>query len=139
MIVATRAIVLTGTYGPKSDDPNIKLPKAAAEVANMDEMIQEVQTEIENGADLIKVYADYRLVKNGDAVPTFSQEMLNAAVKTAADSGRQVVAHATTPEGMRRAIKAGVITIEHGDKGTEEIFKLMKEKGVALCPTISRR
>lgn len=137
MIVATRAIVLTGTYGPKSDDPEVKLPQAAAEVANMDEMIKEVKTEIANGADLIKVYADYRLTKNGEAQPTFSQEMLEAAVKTAKDSSRPVVAHATTPEGMRRAIMAGVSTIEHGDKGTEEIFKLMKDKGVTLCPTLA--
>lgn len=136
MIVATRAIVLTGTYGPKSDDPSVKLPQAA-EVATVDEMIKEVQTEIANGADLIKLYADYRLTKNGDAQPTFSQEMLDVAVKTARDSNRFVVAHASTPEGMRRAIMAGVSTIEHGDKGTEEIFKLMKAKGVALCPTLA--
>lgn len=137
MIIATRAIVLTGTYGPKSEDPKIKFPQAAAEVATADEMIKEVRTEIGNGADLVKVYADYRLVKDGNAVPTFSQELLEAAVKTAADSGKQVVAHATTPEGMRRAIMTGVRTIEHGDRGTEEVFKLMKEKGVALCPTLA--
>ena len=138
MIVATRAIVLKGTYGPKSDNPNVILPQGAAEVSNVKEMIKEVKTEIRKyGADLIKVYADYRLTKNGDAVPTFSQEMLNAAVKEANKKGMDVVAHATTPEGMRRAITAGVKTIEHGDKGTEEVFKLMKEKGVALCPTLA--
>lgn len=137
MIVATRAIVLTGTYGPKSDDPAVKLPQAAAEVATVDEMIKEVKTEIANGADLIKVYADYRLTKNGEAQPTFSQEMLEAAVRTAKDSSRPVVAHATTPEGIRRAVMAGISTIEHGDNGTEEIFRLMKEKGVALCPTLA--
>lgn len=137
MIVATRAIVLTGSYGPKSDDPKVKLPQGAAEVATTDEVIKEVQTEIANGADLIKVYADYRLVKGGPAVPTLSQEMLNTAVKTAGDSGRFVVAHSSTPEGMRRAIMAGVRTIEHGDNGTADIFKLMKEKNVALCPTLA--
>ncbi|HEV7780304.1 MAG TPA: amidohydrolase family protein [Chitinophagaceae bacterium] len=137
MIVATKAIVLKGSYGPKSDDPAIILPQGAAEVNNVKEMISEVRTEIRYGADLIKVYADYRLKKNGDAEPTFSQEMLNTAVKTAKAKGRPVVAHATTPEGMRRAVMAGVSTIEHGDKGTEEVFKLMKEKGVALCPTLA--
>lgn len=136
MIVATRAIVLKGSYGPKSEDPNIILPQGAAEVSNVEEMIKEVRTQIANGADLIKVYADYRPKKDADAIPTFSQEMLDAAVRTTADSGRYVVAHATTPEGMRRAIMAGVRTIEHGDKGTEEVFKLMKEKNVALCPTL---
>lgn len=137
MIVATRAIVFTGTYGPKSDDPNIKLPQGAAEAATVEEMKKEVKEEISRGADLIKVYADYRLTKGGDAQPTFPQDMLDAAVNTAKDSGRYVVAHASTPEGMRRAIMAGVRTIEHGDKGTTEIFNLMKEKGVALCPTLA--
>jgi imidazolonepropionase-like amidohydrolase len=138
MIVATRAIVLKGTYGPKSDDPDVIFPQGAAEVSNEKEMIEEVKTEIKNyGADLIKVYSDYRLKKKGEAVPTFSQEMLNTAVKEASKYGRYVVAHATTPEGMRRAINAGVKTIEHGDKGTGEVFKLMKEKNVALCPTLA--
>src|SRR6185503_16759785 len=110
MIVATRAIVLKGTYGPKSDDPNVILPQGAAEVSNVKEMIKEVNTEIKKyGADLIKVYADYRLKKNSDAVPTFSQEMLNSAVKEASKKGKYIVAHSTTPEGMRRAINAGVI------------------------------
>jgi imidazolonepropionase-like amidohydrolase len=137
MIVATRAIVLKGTYGPKSDDPSIILPQGAAEISTVDEMVSEVKREIENGADLIKVYADYRLTKTGDAQATFSQEQLDAAVKTAASFGKYVVAHATTPEGMRRAILAGIRTIEHGDKGTPEVFALMKEKGVALCPTLA--
>ncbi len=48
-----------------------------------------------------------------------------------------VVAHASTQEGMRRAIIAGITTIEHGDDGTPEIFKMMKEKNVALCPTLA--
>lgn len=137
MIIATRAIVLKGSYGPKSDDPDIILPQGAAEVNNVKEMIREVRTEIRYGADLIKVYADYRLKKNSDPVATFTQEQLDAAVKTANRKGKPVVAHATTPEGMKRSIMAGVSTIEHGDNGTEETFKLMKEKGVALCPTLA--
>jgi imidazolonepropionase-like amidohydrolase len=62
---------------------------------------------------------------------------LAAAVKAAHDAGRPVAAHATSAEGMRRAILAGVDTIEHGDEGTPEIFKLMKEHKVALCPTVA--
>ena len=137
MIIATRAIVLKGTYGPKSDDPNVILPQGAAEVSKVKEMIKEVKTEIKYGADLIKVYADYRLTKNSNAVPTFSQDMLNTAVKEARKKGKYVVAHSSTPEGMTRAIIAGVKTIEHGDGGTEEVFKLMKEKNIALCPTLA--
>ena len=58
-------------------------------------------------------------------------------VETARSSGRPVVAHASTPEGMRRAVLAGVETIEHGDGGTPEVFKLMAERSVALCPTLA--
>lgn len=137
MIVATRAIVLKGSYGPKSEDSTIILPQGAAEISTVEEMIKEVRLQIAKGADLIKVYADYRQKKGAEAEPTLSQEELNAAVSTARDSGRFVVAHATTAEGMRRAILAGVRTIEHGDGGTEEVFRLMKEKKVALCPTLA--
>ena len=48
-----------------------------------------------------------------------------------------VVVHSSTEEGMRRSIEAGVTTIEHGDGGTPELFRLMKEKGIALCPTLA--
>ncbi|MEO5946806.1 MAG: amidohydrolase family protein [Chitinophagaceae bacterium] len=137
MIIATRAIVLKGTYGPKSENPEIELPQGAAEVSGIDELKREILEEIGKGADLIKLYADYRWGKNGEAKATFSQEEIEMAVITAKNSGRKVVAHAATPEGMTRAIKAGVATIEHGDNGTEEVFKLMKEKGVALCPTLA--
>jgi len=86
---------------------------------------------------VIKVYADYRWGVSNEARPTFSIEELKLAVETAASSGRPVVAHASTAEGMRRAALAGVETIEHGDNGTLEVFQLMKEKGVALCPTLT--
>ncbi len=137
MIIATRAIVLKGTYGPKSENPEIELPQGAAEVSGIEELKKEVLEEISKGADLIKLYADYRWGKNGEAKATFSEEEIEMAVTTAKNSGRKVVAHAATPEGMTRAIIAGVSTIEHGDNGTEEVFNLMKEKGVALCPTLS--
>ncbi len=137
MICATRAIVAKGTYGPRSPSPDVVLPQGAAEVANADEMAEEVRIQISKGADLIKIYADYRWGKNDEAMPTFTIEEIVTAVKIANSSGRPVVTHATTAEGMRRAIMAGVTTIEHGDNGIEEVFKLMKEKGVALCPTLS--
>ena len=70
-------------------------------------------------------------------MPTFSLDELKAAVETARSSGRPVAAHAMAPEGMRRAILAGVETIEHGDEGTFEVFKLMAEHHVALCPTLT--
>ena len=137
MIVATRAIVAKGSYGPKSSNPETDYPQGAAEVGNAAEMVSEVRTQISKGADLIKIYADYRRGKNGEVTPTFTTDEIAAAVKVAALSGRQVVVHAGSAEGMRNAILAGVSTIEHGDDGTAEIFALMKQKNIALCPTIS--
>ncbi|MEJ7676757.1 MAG: amidohydrolase family protein [Segetibacter sp.] len=137
MIVATRAIVAKGTYGPQSESPDVVLPQGAAEVAGMEDMSDEVRTQIGKGADVIKIYADYHWGKNGEAQPTFSTEAIALAVSIAKSGGRQVAVHATTPEGMRRSIMAGVSTIEHGDEGTPEIFKLMKEKNIALCPTLA--
>jgi imidazolonepropionase-like amidohydrolase len=137
MICATRAIVAKGTYGPRSESPDVILPQGAAEVANISEMENEVRTQISKGADLIKIYADYRWGSAGEARPTFSTEAIAAAVAIAKSGNREVVAHAATAEGMMRAINAGVSTIEHGDNGTAEVFKLMKEKGVALCPTLA--
>ena len=137
MIVATRAIVAKGSYGPNLHNADISLPQGAAEVANIDEMANEVRTQISKGADVIKLYADYRWGKDGEAMPTFSIEEMAMAASIAHSSGREAVAHATTKEGMRRAVMAGVSTIEHGDEGDEEIFTLMKEKGVAFCPTLA--
>jgi len=136
MIIASRAIVAKGSYGPKSESAEIDVPQGAAEVSGSDEMAREVRLQINKGADVIKLYADYRWGRNGESMPTFSIEEMSVAVNIAKSSGRQVVAHASTAEGMRRAVMAGVSTIEHGDNGTPEIFKLMKDRNVALCATI---
>ncbi|MFL5772094.1 MAG: amidohydrolase family protein [Flavisolibacter sp.] len=137
MIVATRAIVARGSYGPASSNPDIEYPQGAAEVGNIEEMRKEVRTQISKGADVIKIYADYRYGKNGEAAPTFTEEEIAAAVAIAKGSGREVVVHSSTAEGMRRSILAGVSTIEHGDAGTDEVFRMMKDKGIALCPTLA--
>ncbi len=135
--VAGPAIVATGSYGPKGFAPHFSPPLGANTADGVDGLIREVRTQIGGGADFIKVYADYRWGPDGEARPTFSQEELELIVKTAASSGRRVVAHAATAEGMRRATLAGVVSIEHGDGGTAEVFDLMAEKGVSLCPTIA--
>jgi imidazolonepropionase-like amidohydrolase len=137
MIVATRAIVAKGTYGPRSESPDVDLPQGAAEVAGIEDLTNEVRTQIGKGADLIKIYGDYRWGPNREAMPTFSAEAIAWAVAIVKSGGREVVVHSSTPEGMTRAAMAGVSTIEHGDGGTAEVFKLMKEKGVALCPTLA--
>jgi len=96
-----------------------------------------VRDQIKHGADWIKIYADYRWGPNGEAMPGPTLEEFTAAVSAAKSSGRNVAAHATTAEGMRRAILAGVATIEHGDNGTPEVFRLMAERGVCYVPTVS--
>ena len=136
LLVATRALVATGSYGPKLAT-DFDVPQGAQEADGVDGIVRAVREQIGKGADVIKVYADYRWGPNGTAAPTFSQEELVLIVQTARSAGRGVVAHATTPEGMRRATLAGVETIEHGDEGTPEIFRLMKQRGVALCPTVA--
>jgi imidazolonepropionase-like amidohydrolase len=136
MLVAGRAIVATGSYGPKGFDTDFTV-MLGAEQADGANLIQVVRDQIGKGADIVKVYADYRWGLKGEAQPTFSIEELKLVVETAKSSGRPVVAHASTAEGMRRAVLAGVETIEHGDDGTPEVFRLMKEKGVALCPTLA--
>jgi imidazolonepropionase-like amidohydrolase len=136
MIVTTRAIVATGSYGPKGFAQEWDVPQGAQE-ADGATLASVVRDQIRRGADWIKVYADYRWGARGEAAPTFSLDELKLIVDTARSSGRPVVAHSSTAEGMRRATLAGVETIEHGDGGTTEIFKLMAEHGVALCPTLA--
>jgi len=136
MLVVTRAIVATGSYAPKGYVPEWRVPQGAEE-ADGDSLIRVVRDQIGRGADWIKVYADYSWGVSGAAAPTFSLDELKLAVETAKSSGRAVAAHASTPEGMRRAALAGVETIEHGNDGTPEVFRLMKERNVALCPTLT--
>jgi len=136
MFVVTRAIVATGSYGPKGYASEWRVPQGAEEADGVDSLTRVVRDQIGHGADWIKVYADYRWGTQG-AAPTFSLEELKLAVETARSANVPVSAHATTTEGMRRAVMAGVETIEHGDGGTPELFRLMKERGVALCPTLS--
>jgi len=136
MLVATRAIVATGSYGPKGFEPEWDVP-LGAEPADSGDLVRVVRDQIGKGADWVKVYADYRWGAKGESRPTFSVEELTRIVETAKSSGRAVVAHAGTAEGMRRAVEAGIETIEHGYGGTPEVFRLMAARGVALCPTLA--
>jgi imidazolonepropionase-like amidohydrolase len=136
MIVVTRAIVASGSYGPKGYASEWTVPQGAEEADGIDNLTRVVRDQIGHGADWIKIYADYRWGRSG-AAPTFSLDELKLVVETAKSAGIPVAAHATTAEGMRRAALAGVETIEHGDGGTPEVFRLMKERNVALCPTLA--
>lgn len=122
ILAATRAIVATGSYGPKSNVAEAILPKGAEEADGTDGLTRAIRSQIGYGADVIKLYADYRWGANNTAAPTFTLDELKLAVQVAGSSGRAVVVHSSTPEGMRRAVLAGVTTIEHGDGGTPEVF-----------------
>ena len=137
MIITTRAIIATGSYAHRGFDPRWDIPQGAEEADGIDGLTRAVRDQIKRGADWIKVYADYRWGPNGEARPTFTEQELRTIVDVARSSGRAVVAHASTAEGMRRATLAGVESIEHGDGGTPEVFRLMRERGVVLCPTVS--
>lgn len=137
LLIASRALVATGSYGPKGFATAWDVPQGAEEADGVDGVIRATRSQIGKGADWVKVYADYRWGPAGEARPTFTVDELRLIVETAAASGRQVAAHAATAEGMRRATLAGAATIEHGDEGTPEVWALMRERGTALCPTLA--
>lgn len=137
MIIATKALIATGSYAPKGFSPDIEVPQGAEEADGHGRLIQAVRRQIGKGADVVKIYADYRWGLMGEARPTFLIDEIKLIVETAHSSGRPTIAHAGSAEGMRRAILGGCETLEHGDAGTPEIFALMHERGVALCPTLA--
>ena len=137
LLVSTKANVARGAYGPKGFEPGVHVPQGAEEVSGPDEMTKAARDQIAAGADVIKMYADYHYLPGEPSRPTLTEAEMAAGVGVAHDAGRLAAAHATTAEGMRRAILAGVDTIEHGYGGTAEVFKMMAARRIALCPTIA--
>lgn len=137
LLISSKAIVATGSYGPKGFASEWRVPQGAEEADGVEGLTRAARDQIGHGADWVKVYADYRWGPSGEAQPTFTEQELRTLVDVAAASGRKVVAHAATAEGMRRAILAGVSTIEHGDGGTAETWRMMAERGVGYCPTLA--
>jgi imidazolonepropionase-like amidohydrolase len=137
VLVAGPAIVATGAYGPKGYHEGVTVPLGAEPVSGVPEAIATVRRQLGNGADFIKVYSDYRWTSGVPSQPTFLSEELEAMVAAATSAGKYVVAHASTAEGIKRAVLAGVETIEHGDLATPEVLELMKSKGVVLYPTVA--
>src|SRR5215472_11128966 len=123
MLASTRAIVATGSYAPKGFALEWHVPQGAEEADGVDSLTRVVRDQIGHGADWIKLYGDYRWGPQPGAHPTFSLEEMKLAVETARSAGVPVAVHATSAEGMRRAVLAGVETVEHGDEGTAEIFQ----------------
>lgn len=139
VITTTKAIIATGSYAPKAFSTDVidHIPQGAEEADGPGGIARVVRDQIKHGADWIKVYADYRWGPNGEARPTFTLDELKLMVEIASSSGRPVVAHASTAEGIRRAVLAGVRSIDHGYDITPELFPLMKERGVFFCPTLA--
>ena len=139
LLVATKAIVATASYGPgpRGFATSFEPPKGAEEVSGADQMLWAVRDQIGHGADVVKLYADYRRGPGGSTVPTLTFEEMTVAVREATSAGRPVSVHASHPEGMRRAVMAGAQTIEHGYGGTEDVFRLMAERGTVLYPTLA--
>jgi imidazolonepropionase-like amidohydrolase len=136
LLVATKANVACGAYGPKGFEPGVKIPQGAEEISGPEEMTRAARDQIAAGADVIKMYADYHYLPGEPSRPTMTEAEMAAGVAVAHDAGRIAAAHATTAEGMRRAVLAGIDTIEHGYGGTAEIFKMMHDRGVGYCPTL---
>ncbi|WP_353216022.1 amidohydrolase family protein [Sandarakinorhabdus sp.] len=134
MIVATLALVAPGSYGPKGFAAPV--PQGAEEADGPD-LVAAVRRQIGSGADVVKLYGDYRWRPGEPSRPTYSQAEIAAAVMAAHDAGRQVAVHANTAEAMRRAVLAGVDVIEHGSEGDAAVFALMAQRKVALCPTLA--
>ena len=139
LFVATRAIVAEGAYGPavRNYRPDIDLPQGGQEASGVEGIVRAVREQAARGADWIKIYADYRVGPNGETEPTFSEAELQAAVEAAHSIGRPVAVHAASAEGVRRAVVAGVDSVEHGYGADEATFKLMAAKGVAYLPTLT--
>jgi imidazolonepropionase-like amidohydrolase len=137
MLVAGPAMVATGSYGPKGFAREWRVPQGAEEADGLEGVARVARDQIGHGVDFIKIYADYRWGRTANHVPRFTLDEITRIVEVAKSSGRPVVAHAGTAEGMRRAILGGVETIDHGDEGTPEVWKLMVEKRVAYCPTLA--
>ena len=136
MQVATLAVSATGGHGDLSGfSPYLSFKGLGAGIADgIDEIRKLVRTEVKYGADVIKVAATAGVLSEEDSVgaPQFSQEELNALVEEAHMWEKRVAAHAHGTEGIKRAIKAGVTSVEHASFIDDEGIRLAKEKGTWL-------
>lgn len=137
VVTSTKAIVTTGGYGPSGFDSRFAVPKGAQVADGPAEVRRAVREQIAAGAEWIKLYVDYRRTPGDGSTPTFSAEEIEAAVDEARSARVPVAAHATTDDGIQRAVRAGVTTIEHGYDASLNTLRLMKERGTVLCPTLA--
>jgi imidazolonepropionase-like amidohydrolase len=130
MQVATRGIAAVGQYNPFGVSADLTdFPTGAQMVSGVEDARRAVREQIGHGADLIKVYADWQH-------PTLTVEEMRVVVQEAHKQGLKVAAHATTPEGIRNAVNAGVDSIEHGHRADRQALEMIKTKGIFLVPTV---
>jgi imidazolonepropionase-like amidohydrolase len=139
MQVATLAIGSTGGHNDVVGfSPYIKFGQFSGVADGVDEIRKLVRFEVKNGADVIKLIASAGVLSEEQSAgaPQYSQEEMNAAVDEARQWGRKVAAHAHGAEAIKRAVRAGVASIEHGSLLDDEGIRLMKERGTYLVADI---
>lgn len=130
MLVATRAIAAVGQYNPFGVSPDLtNFPTGAQLISGVEEARRAVREQIGNGANLIKIYADWQY-------PTLTIEEMRVVTEEAHKQKLKVAAHATTPEGIKNAVTAGVDSIEHGHRADRAALEMIQAKGVFLVPTV---
>jgi imidazolonepropionase-like amidohydrolase len=141
LVVSTRAMSVTGGYGPSGYSPEITYPMGVQIVDGVEGGRKAVREQIAHGADWIKVYADrsYFIDEDGklSSIPTFTLEEMKAIVDEAHRLRHKVAAHAMARPGLTNAIAAGVDSIEHGVAIPDELLDQMVAKGIWLCPTLT--
>jgi imidazolonepropionase-like amidohydrolase len=141
MVVSTRAMSVTGGYGPSGYAPDVTYPMGVQIVDGVENARKAVREQIWHGADWIKVYADrsYFVAKDGtlSSIPTFTADEMKAIVDEAHRLRHKVAAHAMARPGISNALAAGVDSIEHGVSIPDDLIDIMVAKGVYLCPTLS--
>jgi len=141
MVVSTRAMSVTGGYGPSGYSPEVTYPMGVQIVDGVDQARKAVREQIGHGADWIKVYADrsYFVAKDGtlSSTPTFNAEEMKAIVEEAHRLRHKVAAHAMARPGIENALNAGVDSIEHGIAIPDDLLDVMVAKGTYLCPTLT--
>jgi imidazolonepropionase-like amidohydrolase len=140
---AGKSLATTGGHADPSNGVNAELAKdpgpTEGVVNGVEDAYKGVRARYKEGADLIKITATGGVLSfaaSGDNAQ-FTIEEIEAIVAAASDYGFRVAAHAHGAEGIRRAVVGGVHSIEHGTYMTEEIMRLMKERGTAYVPTLA--
>jgi imidazolonepropionase-like amidohydrolase len=138
--VSTRALSVTGRYGPSDYSWELDLPKGVQIVDGPAECLKAVREQVANGADWIKLYADsrYYIDKDGgiSSMPNFTDEEMRTIVSEAHRLGKKVAAHAIGRNGIKMALDHGCDTIEHGDGFDDTLIAQAIRQGVYWCPTM---